>query len=87
MLSTKESVIECTTHYREVFIQPSLLHFTSYPGTSWPTAELVDPPSGILIVGVGRSASISFNVYGEPFPRDKKWFKDGQQITSTSSIL
>ena len=68
-------------------IYSTLMLIFRFSGSSWPTAQLVDPPDGILIVGEGRSAVISFNVDGNPFPRDKKWYKDGNVISSSSSIL
>ena len=55
-------------------------------GTTWPTTKLIYPPSGILIEGAGRATNITFDVSGEPFPEERKWYKDGAEITAFNNM-
>ncbi|XP_063677370.1 hemicentin-1-like [Bolinopsis microptera] len=55
-------------------------------GTTWPTTKLIHPPSGILIEGAGRATNITFDVSGVPFPEERKWYKDGAEITTFNNM-
>ncbi|KAL5264270.1 hypothetical protein ACHWQZ_G005388 [Mnemiopsis leidyi] len=56
------------------------------PTNTWPLAKLIYPSDGLLIEGAGRAANITFDVSGDPFPEERKWYKDGEEITQFTNI-